>query len=187
MKVLKRIPADKDARRLALVGGLVLVLLGLQPWLWNQVFDAAANFRDRQTQQQQLANVERLTGLIKSVDSNQQALLDQAAVAFPPSDAAPLIVERLESLAEAQGLTLQLTSLIDEPKDKKKEELTPFEVSLTVVGSPRSLLTFFDSVEHMQELTQVQVWKMEVMSGPVAGSKLYSLSLTVRLFLQPPA
>lgn len=186
MKVLKNIPSDKDARRLALIGLLVLVFIGIQPWLWGRVFDAAANFRDRQTQQQQLTNVEHLTGSIKSVDSNQQALLDQAAVAFPASDAAPLIVERLESLAEAQGLTLELTSLIDEPKSKKKEELTPFDVSLLVVGSPRQVLVFFDSVEHMQELTQVKSWEMKEVSGPTPGTKLYSLSLKVRLFLQPP-
>lgn len=186
MSAWKEIFSDQDARRLAAVLLLVLGLLLVQAWLWGKVFDAAANFRDRQTQQKQLANVERLIETIRVVDSAEATLLDQATVAFPLSEAAPLVVERLESLAEAQGLSLEVTSIIEQSaRTAKKRELTPFDVSIVAAGPPHSLLAFLDSVEHMQEFTEVQTWKLETLPGQTSAGKLYTVVVTVRLFLQP--
>ncbi len=189
MSAWREIPFDHDARRLAVTVLLAASLLAAQPWLWSRVFDAAANFRDRQTQQEQLANVKRLIETIRMVDPVEATLLDQAAVAFPFPEAAPLIVERLEALAEAQGLTLELTSITEQhTRSVKKDGLTPFDVSLTVAGSPHSLLSFLDAVEHMQEFTEVQRWEMKALPSQGGNtSKVYNVTITVRLFLQPQA
>lgn len=188
MRPLSAIPHDQDARRLALVLLLTLALAALQPYLWGKVFEAAAGFRNRQTEQAQLANVQRLTEAIRSADGAQQTLLDQAEVAFPPLAATPLIVERLEALAENRGLTLQLTSLTDPATaaaGAPKVGLRPFDVELTVVGHPSAVLAFFDAVEHMQELTSVETWQMTAAENPPVGDKLYTLTMKVRFFLQP--
>lgn len=184
MKVYVNIPRDREARRLLLMTLVVVGLLGVQPWLWGRVFDAAAAFRDRQTQQVQLTNVQRLTEEIRNVGPNQASLLEQAAVAFPASAAAPQIVERLEGLAEAQGLSMQLDSIREVAGIVRTQKLVPFDITFTVAGSPRAILTFFDAVEHMQELTQVEKWAMEANKVPVAGQKVYRLEMTIRFFLQ---
>lgn len=186
MSAWKEIVSDQDARRLGAVILLILGLLLAQAWLWDQVFDAAASFRDRQTQQEQLANVERLIETIRLVDPGEAALLDQAAVAFPLSEAAPLAVERLEALAEAQGLTFEVTSITEQlAKTAKQRGLTPFDVGLVAAGPPHSLLAFLDAVEHMQEFTEVRTWDLKVLSDQVNAGKLYTMAVTVRLFLQP--
>lgn len=187
MKVWAGIPRDQDARRLALLAVIILALLALQPWLWGRVFDAAASFRSRQTQEQQLLNVQRLTEDIHTVDPLQQALLDQAAVAFPLPESAPLIVERVEGLAEAQGLILELRGISEQnnPANRGPAGLAPFDLNLTVAGPPRAALAFFDAVEHMQEFTQIENWSMEPVRSSQPGSKVYALSMKVRFFFQP--
>lgn len=185
MRVRVNIPRDRDARRLTLTVVGVAGLLAAQPWLWGKVFDAAAAFRDRQTQQLQLTNVQRLTEEIRNVDPNQAALLEAAAVAFPPAAAAPQIVERLEGLAETQGLTMQLESIREITPSLRSQKLVPFDIKLTVAGPPHAILTFFDAVEHMPELTQVEQWAMESGNVPVAPGKVYRLEMTVRFWLQP--
>lgn len=186
MNVLKSLPRDQDARRLGLASAIALVIFVLQPWLWGSVFDAAAALRDRQTQQQQLANVKQLTEDIRTVDETQQALVDQAAVAFPLIESTPLIVERLEAQAEAQGLSFDVQSIVQSTSPaRKKQDLVPFDVEIVSVGEPRSLLAFLESVEHMQELTQLQTWKLEALPADQRGPKGYRLEVKVRLFLQP--
>lgn len=173
--------------------GLVITLLGglglmvAQPWLWGQVFEAAAALRDRQTQQLQLANVAQLTEEIRKPEPAAARLLDQTTVAFPPLGAAPQIVERLEALAAAQALTMRLDSIREVAPLVRTQKLIPFDITLTVVGSPRASLVFLDAVEHMQELTQVEKWNLVATNAPVAGEKVYRLEMTVRFFLQPAA
>lgn len=184
MNLRLAIPRDRDARRLVLTSACALALLGIQPWLWGRVFDAAAQFRDRQTQQVQLTNVQQLTDEIRQVNPSQTALLEQATVAFPVVGAVPQIVERLEGLAEAQGLAMQLESIREITPTVRTQKLLPFDMALTVVGSPRAILTFFDAVEHMQELTEVGKWTLEPVTVPAVGQKVYRLEMTVRFFLQ---
>lgn len=163
---------------LSLIFIALAVFLGVQPWLWGSVFDAAAVFRDRQTQQVQLASVRRLTDDIRSTPGTAQALLDQAAVAFPPVEAAPLAVERLEALAASAGLTLQFTSITENLIVAKQQTLLPFEVRFVVIGPPRALLAFLDTVENMQEFTVVEMWEMK------EAPPVYSVSMQIIFFLQ---
>lgn len=185
MRVRVGFARDRDARRLLVVVGVILLLMAGQPWLWGWVFDSATEFRNRQTQQGQLANVQRLTEQIRVVDPAQAALLEQAGVAFPLMGAAPQIVERLEGLAETQGLTMQLVAIREVSVPGRGPKLVPFDIDLTVAGAPRAVLAFVETVEHMQELTQVTALNMDPVTVPVVGQKVYRLSMTVRFFLQP--
>lgn len=185
MKVWFGIERDRGMWPLLLLTALMAGLWALQPWIWGRVFDAAAAFRNRQTQQAQLANATRLVEEIRMVDPGQQALLDQAAVAFPFASAAPQIVERLEALADGQEVVVRLDSIREEQAaNARKEQLVPLAIRLTVSGSPGSLLAFLEAVEHMQEFTQVDSWEMAA-APEVAGGVVYRLEMEVRFFLQP--
>lgn len=187
MKVFFGTGSDRGAWTALLLVGLVVVLWGAQPWLWGYVFDVAASFRDRQTQQAQLANTLRLVEDVRQVDPAAQALLDQAAIAFPTRASAPQIVERLEALADSQTLSLQLESIREEPAtNTRRQQLIPLVVNLSVAGSPAALLGFLEKVEHMQELTQVDEWSMKPLPVP-PPAKVYRLEMRVRFFLQPSA
>lgn len=187
MKIWRTLPRDQDAGWMAAAILAGLALLVFQPWLWGRVYDSAATLRDRQTQREQLANVKALIEDIRTVDSTKQALLDQAAVVFPVQSAVSQVVEALESLAQAEGLTLQLTAITEPEKGVRQAgpKLLPFEVNLTALGSPQALLTFLEAVEHMPEFTAVQAWEMKPAASVVGGARVYTLSATVRLFLQP--
>lgn len=184
MKMWTPLPRDHDAKWLVLV---VVVVLGLgvgQLWLWGSVFDAASTFRDRQTQQQQLDNVRRLVEGIRAADSSEQTLTEQAAVAFPLPETVPHIVERVEALAESRGLVLELQSIAEQPRSGTKHVLQPFDLNVVLLGPPQALLAFLDSVEHMQEFTQVEQWAMEAAPADAAGGKVYALTMKLRFFLQ---
>lgn len=187
MRALYHIPRDRDARRLTVVFLMVIILAVGQVWLWGSVFDAASTFRDRQTQQQQLANVRQLTEDIRAQDSAQQTLVEQATVAFPVSESVPHVVERVEALAEAQGLPLKLESIAEQRVALKTAQLVPFDLNLTLNGSPHALLAFLDAVEHMQELTRIESWGMKPALTRQPGTRVYDLTMKLRFFLQPAA
>ncbi|MEK7556769.1 MAG: hypothetical protein AAB538_02215 [Patescibacteria group bacterium] len=188
MRGLYHIPRDRDARYLTLVVLLVVILAVGQVWLWGSVFDAASVFRDRQTQQEQLANVRQLTEDIRSQDTTQQALVEQATVAFPVNESVPLVVERVEALAEAQGLSLTLESIAEQRVNPRPAaaQLVPFDLNLTLQGPPHALLAFLDAVEHMQELTRIESWALSTVAAKPPTAKVYDLQMKLRFFLQPP-
>lgn len=185
MKIFWGVQSDRGLWSLLVLAGLASALWVAQPLIWGYVFDVASAFRDRQTQQAQLVNTQNLVEDVREIDPPAQALFEQTAAAFPRQADAPQIVERLEAVADGQGLTLRFESIREDTSSQaRRRQLIPLLVNLSVSGPPASLLTFLERVEHMQELTQVEEWKMTAVTTTVPG-KVYRLDMRVRFFLQP--
>jgi len=185
MKLRVGIPKDMDLRKLMLGSGLALILLFGQPWLWNRVLVAAARFRDRQTQEEQLGNVNQLVDKLRNVEAVEQGLLEQTLIPFPVQGDAPQLVERLEGLAQNKGLAMTLESIVEREVTKKsKQKLIPLDLTFSVSGSPRSVLSFFDAMEHMQEFNQVQTWALTTVPGVRQGGVAYGAQITLRFYQQ---
>lgn len=183
MKISVGFPKDRVIRRVLIAAGVVAVLLGIQPWLWDRVFAAASRFRDRQTQEEQLANVRELVGRVRATDPGEAVLLEQAEIPFPPTERTPQLIERLEGLAGGRNLAIKLTSITEQQvaAQRQTQQLTALDVAISVQGPVRQLMVFLDALEHIPELIQVRSWA--VRAAATGGG--YVLQAQVRFFLWP--
>lgn len=192
--------------------GMLLIVIGLagaQPFLWGWVRTLAQGLYSERTQDQQVTEVrERVVDLEHSIERNR-ALVEQLAVVAPSVSDTPQLIERVERLAEASGISVTVRSIQQEAALGGSEErvpsppagqsqpdssdvrlsLVPLVITLELIAPPVDLLQFIDSVEHLQELVTVRSWQME--PGGVLGTlegtggvRPYTMNVRVVFYLQ---
>lgn len=179
-------------RRLWLRLLAVLVLLALQPWLWQGVKEATTRVHQLRSERQQLASVQERVGQIKQVMATQRELLDQLQVVVPTSEKLSQVVERLERVAGEQQaeLTILDISTVPPPLDAAVSvPIVSVRVTLQVKGDATALLSFIDHLEHIQEIAVIEQWSLnpasvQAVPSPQPGQYLYSLTANVIFFLQ---
>lgn len=162
--------------------GVVLVVLALvvaQPYAWRAVRRGAESLRDRQTREDQLANIKVQIEEINNEMKAQEGLIESLNISFPSQGDAPEIIERLESLADVVGVRLVVESIDEEAS--RKAILTPLIVTMKVAGTPETLLVFMSQLEHIQELFDVRAWTIQ----PVGASAGFEMTMSLRVYLQP--
>lgn len=171
---------------------LMVVLLGVaQIWLWQYVETSAATLRNRQTEEQQL---EDLNGRIAIIEQNYKAqlpLLDQLLIVFPQASQTSQIVDRLEQLADRQKVQLAIKNITTQPlpEAQKEKGLIPLLVTMEVRGAATMLLEYLAAVEHIQEIAVVRDWQVAPLRlgatpGAPAGPS-HQMSMSLIFYLQP--
>src|SRR6185436_8204547 len=118
---------------------LILIVIGVaQPFLWNYVEKSAELLHTRQTEQQQLEEIEgRLTTIAEQHDG-AQALVDQLRVAFPKQSETSQVVDRLEQLADKQKVTMTTQNITTETTGAtpapQATKLLPLTVTIKLEG-----------------------------------------------------
>lgn len=182
-----------------LFGALVLMLIlgGIQPFLWQMVTNRVIDVQLKQSQEEQIVNVQERNQTMQQNLAAQESFLNQLTVVAPPIEARTQVVERLELLADKHTLPIEI-SLIQELPDGGRSavsQIVPVVLSVSVQGSVDRLLTFMQEVEHVQELTVVESWSLNPHAGPPATSDpaaqptptplpIYELRMDVLFFLR---
>lgn len=167
----------KPKRRLPLIAVVALILGASQFLLWWFVREAAVSWRDQRSYGGRLAALEQRNKEVQQILADQEALSAAAAQVFPYRHQTPQLVERLEYLADALQLVVEIRNL-REDSDKETQAVTPLLVQIEARGSPATLLNYLDAVEHVPELAHVQSWTI-ALSGDV-----YRLLMEVAFYLQ---
>jgi hypothetical protein len=187
---------NKKYRRLAVTLFTLVVLLILQPFLWRFVHEQALTLQQERSQEQQIANVKERNDEIGRRLETAREFLTQLEAVSPPTADKTKIVERVEQLADQLGLVMDIT-VIQELQGSdavaSDDHVVPVSMSVSTTGPTRQLLSFFDRVEHTQELSVVPTWTLAPAAGPAAppgapvvgGESLpYTLTMDILFFLR---
>lgn len=175
-----------ELKRFTIVSIAALVLLIAQFFVWNFVESSANRLQEKRTQETQLINLQERIAEVEATFENQQALLDQLEVIFPNRGATSQAVERLERLAEQEGVSLEIKSI----SETEKEQLVELEVAVIASGPAPFLLQYMDVVEHVSELTKISKWTVEPSKTKsneedvVRSVELFDLSMSVIFYMQ---
>lgn len=163
MKHVRKIQ-NNQLRPLLIMVVFLLVLTGVQPFLWRFMSTSATKLQDKRTEQEQYTNLQQQLADIDRVREEQTELVAQLEAIFPSLHKATQPVERLEQLADRRNLLLAISNIKElEPLDKKgREELVPLQITLQAQGPPDQLLGYIDDVEHAQEVVTISSWVIDV-------------------------
>ena len=110
---------------------------------------------------------------------------------FPKGTSTSQVVDRMERLADVQGINIQIKSIVADALKVKRgedeaEQLQSIAFSMELVGPVQRLLAYIDGVEHVQELSSIRSWAI------APGVKLseqsvtpFVLTMTVVFYFQP--
>lgn len=178
---------------------LVMLLIGIQPLLWQQVSSAAKVLHEKNSQRQQIAEVKDRIKKITEVNTSQKEFLDQVEVVVPFERTLPQVIERLEFLSVEDKVSLVVQAL---EKEKPAEGDLPLffsmRVAISATGTIENLLNYLHHVEHMQELNVVRDISLTPATETVSRTQplpsvspvpitepLYTLSMTTLFYFQP--
>ena len=200
------------AKVLVVLSVAVLLLAGLQPFLWSWVKNRSIALHELRIQAEQIEEVKKRTKEMKDNYNNQKIFVAQLDSVVPQSRNALQVIERLETAT--QGLNVKLeVSRIDEGAELKLGEgvgpeepglvepvpdlardnskpgnsVFPLFITVTVTGKPEALVEYIDVVEHVQELSYIQKFTI---SPAVSAQNLtvedseFQLLMTVVFYLQ---
>lgn len=183
---------NEKYRRLGTTVVLLVVLVAAQPFLWRFVQTSALDLQQKRSQSQQISNVNDRNEEVKGTIKTQENFLDQLQVVSPPVTSLTQVVERVEQLGDQLGVLVNI-SVIQELQASaslvKEEGIVPVSVAIEATGTVNQLLSFFDRVEHTQELSIVRTWSLvpAAVSGPVGTpvvNPTYSLTMDILFFLR---
>lgn len=169
----------------------IIVLVGLQPWLWGLVLARATSLQAQRSQQAQLVTLRSRIEQIKKNAVTQEDFLDQVSAAVPARAALPQVIERLERLSADQQTQLEILDISDVPRVNDDVAAIPIRtvrVAIQVKGSAVQVLSVIDSIEHIQEVAMIERWSLnpapvQLVPSPVPGEYLYFLTANVLFFL----
>jgi hypothetical protein len=168
-------------KTLIILGVVVVLLIGLQPFLWSWVKSRSIALHELRIRAEQINEVRKRTKEIQENYDNQKAFVAQLDSVVPPSRNALQVIERLETATQGLDVTLEV-SRIDEgvaltqgqevgleeaaqpkaalPKTKNNDEqhvsIIPLFITVNATGRPENLVEYIDAVEHVQELSYIQ-------------------------------
>lgn len=168
----------------------LLVVLGLgvgQFFLWPQISLVAQNWQQIRMQGEQLIQLRQKVAELENNFTVDQELFSQLTVIAPLQERTAQLLERLESVAITQQVTVQTQGINQETGEKIK----PVSFTVQATGSPAALLRYMSALEHLPELVTVRSWKLTplaVTGTQPAGTPLsYALSMNILFYLQPSA
>lgn len=182
-----------QARPLLIAGAVVVILAAVQPFLWKYVASSARGYQDKRTQAQQLRLLEDRLSLITQAIDRDRPLLRQLNASLLSRGSESQAVERIEQLADREGVILTTQSINERKQDASDTSkiLTPLDVVVQVQGEPAKLLQYIDAVEHMQEVVHIQQITMKTINPTPGKEKTTTnapvsaeLSMTITFYIQ---
>lgn len=137
---------------------IIIIMLGLQPFVWRQVEVHAVEVHRKRSQKDQAGDLQTRIEQIKQVNEKQKEFLNQLEVVVPYEASLPQLVERLEHLATERGVHLTIQSIEEVLIGEEEDEVAviPMLVTLQTLGRPADVLEYVAAVEHIQELNIIQ-------------------------------
>ncbi len=142
-------------RTIIVLASVVIVLSSLQSLLWPRVIQQAMALHELRSARQRAIIVEEQIDSIERINSEQIQGLQQLADIVPAHLSLPMLIERIERLADQHSLTATILSINDKIDSTVVAPLQPVIVSVQVFGTPSTLLMFLNNVEHLEEITAV--------------------------------
>jgi hypothetical protein len=187
------------------VAGVIFAALSIgQFFLWSWVQSSADALHTKQTEQQQLGQLQARVQSIQAKYQSDQPLVDQLSVPFPKAVNTPQVVDRLEQVATKAGVIMTLTNIASQDanavaakngsKTAPSTQLTTVTVTLKLDGTAHALLEYIAALEHIQEVTTLQQWTLQavpaaagqtVAPGQTPAPQLFTMTANVLFYLQP--
>lgn len=174
--------------------GLVIGIIALgasQYWLWGQVKQAAVDLHVLRTAEQQQDILKGRLEEVKADRAQLESSFSQLAVIFPQEGSTTQAVERLEEVADATGVRVDVNSIeqLSPIKPKSGPGLVPLVVALEIAAPVERLLEYIDRIEHVPEAIRIWQYGIEPVKlteePPLpSGVELYRLSMRVTFYLQ---
>lgn len=172
----------------------VVAVIGLglcQIWLWAYVGQVAETLHSRQTEEQQLQDLDaRIISIEKNYES-QLPLLDQLAVVFPRDTETSQVVDRLEQLADKQGVTLDIKDISNKADVPKDSSLLPVSITCRLTGTATKLMQYLGALEHIQEVAVARSWELSAApqlpassAGTFVVAPTHQMTMNVVFYLQ---
>lgn len=147
---------DRSVTSLLITGVIVLVLGGLQFWLWPWVGRTVQELEQFGNQQEQAEELKRRLYALQQEYAEARALVEQLTVILPQADQTTQIISQLEQLAQQQFLTLTILNITEE----KAEHVVPFIMKLQAKGEAANVLNYLHALEHVPLLVEVRHWSL---------------------------
>ncbi len=186
-------PIKSSSIYLSLIRGLIVlvILIGIQPFLWNYVYTSTIHLQEKRTEAQQLVNLQARLDAMQARQASQKQFLDQLSATFPLLGSESQVIERIEQLALKVGIAAHITTITKQPlplEDDKNGILTGLSLTVEADGTPSQLLYYLDALEHLPELTIIRSWGITAASGTVSNAPpLYKLNMNIIFYLQKPS
>lgn len=184
----------------------VVILVAIQPYLWQSLNTIARDVHAKRSQKQQIGNLKERIIAVEQTLASETELLDQLDAVLPLNNSVPQAIERLERLATERQVELKIIDLQEVAGDAGAVDtpVLPLRVRLEVTGTSAALLSFMEAIEHLQELTTIEAWDMapakagaatptvaptsspSPSASPPPSATLYTLSMTIQFYLQLP-
>lgn len=151
---------------------LLLILAALQPFLWSYVGDRARQLHMSQTNEEQFALLSQKLIESQQAFSQAQPRLLQLADSFPASNTISQVVGRIEALADAKHLIIELKSIEDAtPVEAGRGTIVTKRITAEVTGSVESLFSFLESMENQKEFISIESWDVVMDTSPQQTSQ----------------
>ena len=179
-------------KNLTFVVVAVIALGFCQIWLWAYVGQVAETLHNRQTEEQQLQDLDSRIILIENTYEDQLPLLDQLTVVFPKDSETSQVVDRLEQLADKQGVTLEIKDISNKADVPKDSTLLPIAITCRLTGTATKLMQYLGALENIQEVAVVRSWALSVappLPAPATGAPVlvgptHQMTMNVVFYLQ---
>lgn len=170
--------------------GCMLLLVGLQWWVWPAVAEAVKDYTTAQREQERAAVLSQQAAQLTALLEAQREALVQVADVVPTTDLLPFVVTKFEQEAATLGLRVRIKEIF-EPMVASPSPTTQQDAARAVIvrvqatGTASNLLTWLDQLEHGIQLTSVPRWSLRAMGSQTgAGEALYEMELDVELYIR---
>lgn len=163
---------------------ILLILIVVQPYLWDAVRRSALQLHSGQTNAEQLILVSQKLAESQEALFQKQPHLNQLFDAFPPSNTISQVVSRIEALADSAHLPVELKSIEDGTQSETgRGNIITKNITVRVTGSMEAVFSFLDSLEHQQEFARIESWDVATIAQYVpSSSAMFQMTLKVTYY-----
>lgn len=138
---------------------IVILLIGIQPFLWGYVADRSRQLHLAQTNEEQFVLLSQKLIEAQQVFSQAQPSILKLAESFPSSTTISQVVGRIEALADSNSLGIELKSIEDmDPLEAGQGKILRKRITTEVTGPVDSLFSFLETMENQKEVLSIQSW-----------------------------
>lgn len=178
-------------RQLLVLGGLMTLLLAVQPWLWRTIEHHATRLRQQQATATQVAQVSAHNTATTIALEQTTNRLQELNVVLAEEKELTARIEELERLAAIRQLQSQIIGINEDTSGQLTTALIPIVVSAEITGSSEQLTQYLSDLERHPALILVREWQLLTQTPapdapPGSPPPAATLKLAVLLFRQPP-
>lgn len=169
---------DPAFRRVVVHIFIAAVLAIIQPAVWDWVSTSSQSLHDRRTITGQLQNLREQLVLLRAEQESSQSIQDQLDAALIGENEITQAVERLESQAQREAITLRIHNIAAREGNGQLDSLV---ITATAVGPVGTLLSYLESVENLAEVTAIQDFLLRPASRPAGVIEFTDFSLDMNV------